>query len=540
MNLLITILVTVIIFSILVLVHEMGHFIAAKRAKIKVLEFGIGYPPKLFGKKIGDTLYSINLIPFGGFVRLFGEDSGDMAMAKASGSYSSKRPWQRAKVAFGGVFMNFLLAIILLATGFTFGMEPLIADYDDVIQNINSGSISAEVGVFVKDVKKDSVAEKALLQAKDKILALNSKDLFTYEQLQPILEGSKEPFTLKVLREEKILDIQIPVVNKKDLGIELHPNVFLPKLTVLDIVPLSPFAKAGFQKGDIILTINDKQIFEFADYQAIIGNNYDYNFVVLRNDKKIDLKVNSGGADRVYIDGIFPESSAEKAGFKKGDILVAVNDVLVLTPSEARDAIVANKDTQVKYIVKRDNRSVEIMAQPDETGVLGVALSPILGHEDYKLTLTESPILSSITEMKKLKYPVHKAIYKSFEESVKLGKLTAVMFVDTIRSIVSNLEVSEAVGGPVRIASLTGLMIKEGFMAILRFVALLSLSLGVINLFPLPALDGGRLLFILIEMIYGKALNPRWESLIHLFGFGLLLILIFIITYHDIARLIIG
>ncbi|MEK7523998.1 MAG: site-2 protease family protein, partial [Patescibacteria group bacterium] len=125
MDIVLTIIAVIVIFSALVLIHEYGHFIMARRAGIKVEEFGIGFPPRLFKKKFGETLYTINAIPFGGFVKLYGEDSSDPKAQKSNRSFSSKSPWVRTKVVVAGVVMNFILAIVLLTIGFSFGTEPL-------------------------------------------------------------------------------------------------------------------------------------------------------------------------------------------------------------------------------------------------------------------------------------------------------------------------------------------------------------------------------------------------------------------------------
>src|SRR3989339_635784 len=136
MQILLSILVFLLIFSIVVFVHEFGHFSAAKRAGIKVEEFGFGMPPRIFGKKVGETLYSINWIPFGGFVRLLGEDVGKSEAHTSKKSYLNKSIRARTMVALGGIIMNFILAFLLLSFGFMMGIEPLVVTSEDFLNNI--------------------------------------------------------------------------------------------------------------------------------------------------------------------------------------------------------------------------------------------------------------------------------------------------------------------------------------------------------------------------------------------------------------------
>jgi len=129
------------------------------------------------------------------------------------------------------------------------------------------------------------------------------------------------------------------------------------------------------------------------------------------------------------------------------------------------------------------------------------------------------------------------AMYKSFGENIKLGKMTAGMFVDVVGDLVTSGDVPEGVAGPVGIFQMTHVFAHEGLIAILRFMALLSLSLAVINILPFPALDGGRLVFVLIEFFTGKKVNQKAEMIIHGVGYVLILLMILLVTYSDIIRL---
>ena len=365
---LVTILVFLLILSILVLIHEAGHFFVAKFFKIKVEEFGFGLPPRAFGIKRGETIYSINWLPIGGFVKLYGEDeagAGKVSLPKkakqtkakdADRAFYSRPVWQRATVVFAGVFMNFVLAVAIVS--FLFSVIGVAVAGKDVI---------------VDQVVKGAPAQESGLKPGDKIIAINNVNITTPDQL------------------------------------------------------------VSYTKGHL--------------------------------GEKLVLKV---------------------------------------------------KDS------KLNTRTVEVTPRkvyPKDQGPMGVAIS------------------QSVTTKK---YPIWEAPFVGTKEvlnqSVMIGKgLFTVVF-----QLVTKGSVPKDVAGPVGIAQLTGTVVEIGLPAVLSFVALLSLNLAIINILPIPALDGGRLFFILIEGFTGKKVSPRIENYAHTIGMAVLLGLIALITIHDLLRIISG
>src|SRR3989338_1027382 len=149
---LVTILIFVIVLGLLVFVHELGHFIVARRFGVRVDEFGFGFPPRLFGIRRGDTLYSINLIPLGGFVRIKGE-AGDNQTD--TDSFSHKKAWQRSSILAAGVAMNFIFAFIILSFGFMVGTPQEVSDADIASQSVR------DIILVIIDVAKESAGDKA-------------------------------------------------------------------------------------------------------------------------------------------------------------------------------------------------------------------------------------------------------------------------------------------------------------------------------------------------------------------------------------------
>lgn len=358
-----TVLVFILILSVLVLIHEAGHFFVAKFFKIKVEEFGFGLPPRVWGKKIGETLYSINWLPIGGFVKLYGEDEAGggrvnlksqiLNLKSPDRAFFTKPWWQRFLVGFAGVFMNFLLAVLI--TSFIFAVPGIKLPLD---------------GVVIAQVVKGTPADLAGIKKGDMVEYINRTKINTTEQL----------------------------------------------------------------------------IAETKKYQG----------------KEIDVKILSNGFEK--------------------DIKI--------TP-------------RVNY--------------PKDQGPMGIAIMQAF-------------------EVKK--YPWYLAILEGTKEVFRLSWFIIIGFATAIYQLVTAGAVPAGVAGPVGIAQLTGQFVQIGFFAVLSFVSLLSLNLAILNILPIPALDGGRLFFILIEAVTRKRVHPRLESYVHTIGMAILLSLIALITLHDITRIV--
>ncbi|MBI5421769.1 site-2 protease family protein [Candidatus Peregrinibacteria bacterium] len=366
---LITIVAFIVIFSILVLVHEFGHFTAARQAGIHVEEFGLGLPPKakVLRKDKHGTEYTLNWIPFGGFVRLMGEDSSDAKVLKDKRSFASKSAWKRITVVVAGVLMNFVLAWVLITIGFSVGMKPFLATQADVDKAVSSG----------------------------------------------IVETRK---------------------------------IFL----VHEIDPAMPLAKTELKKGDYIVSVNGQ----------------------------------------------------------------AVTDTMELSK-----VVLPNAVNTLAFMHEGKELALQVPATPE--GKLGMAIS----------------LENFVVKVNDVRYPVYLAPLKAIGEVGRLSVLTVHMLGDVIVTLVTKLAVPDGVAGPVGIAKMTNTFAKQGFMALVQFAAMLSISLGVINIMPFPALDGGRLLFILFEVVLRRRMNAKWETIAHTVGYALLMVLILAITWNDIWKL---
>lgn len=366
-----TVIIFILVMSLLVFVHELGHFLTAKYFGVRVDEFGFGLPPRIFGiqrqgnkwrwvwgnRKIKEDepmIYSVNWFPIGGFVKIKGENG---ELQNDSNSFGAKPAWQRIIVLAAGSLMNFLLCIILLTIGFSFGLPTAKPEI--------GGSYISDPQVQVSEILKDLPAEMA-----------------------------------------------------------------------------------GLTRGDIITSIDGAKIetsFQVKDYLKD------------KSGQEVILNISRNG--------------------QQEDKTVLVADV-------------------------------------GGSGVIGIG----------------------VIDVGLVRYPLHLAFWQALKTSWYWVEMIFFAVVALITQLFGGVRAGVDFAGPVGIAVMTGQAAKLGLVYVLQFAALLSLNLGIVNLLPFPALDGGRIAFITLASIRGKRDGGKWEAISHNIGFLLLLTLIVFITYRDIVK----
>jgi len=537
MDFFITAVVFIIIFSFIILIHEFGHFYTARKAGIKVEEFGIGLPPRIWGFKKKGILWSVNAIPFGGFVRLLGEDSHDPNVAKKKNSFVAQSARKRILVVCAGVIMNFLLAYILLTVGFTIGMQPLIVSGEEVLQNIDEGNIKTASGIIVEKVEEGSAAAIAGMQEGDNIISYDGQNIVTSAQAESLNKvGDRKSVVVQVERNGVVKSLNL-VASGSEFGFTPYVTLFLPRVVVSDVMEGSVAEEAGLLSGDVITTMNGENIYFYEDYESVLWSSSVIDFEVLRDSEERSFTVDLKDQNLAVVSTIFPDTAAEKAGLQKGDIILSINEQNVTVPKNVVETAAQFGGEEVVYQIERDGEAIDKIVTPDENGLIGIGLSSLRSFDNNELSVYAADHASSVLKIEDVRYPFWIAPIKALEESGRLSILTVDMFGNVVKSIVTSFTVPEGVAGPVGIAQLTSVFIQEGLLSLLRFMALLSLSLAIINILPFPALDGGRLLFILVEVITGRKVNAKFEAMVHAIGFLLMMILIFAVTYSDVLRL---
>jgi regulator of sigma E protease len=527
---LLSVIAFIFIFSLLILIHEFGHFMVARKCGVKVLEFGLGMPPRIWGKKPkkSETLYSINAIPFGGFVRLYGEDTTDAKLLKNKRSFAAQSPWKKMAVVVAGVVMNFLLAFVLLTIGLTWGMQPLFVSSDDVFNGIKSGVVKLQEGIIVKEAGPNDIG----FLPGDRILSVNGKRVLFGDEVASLMD--KQGVLFKVMRKDQIIPLT-GINNLKKPFFTLYDPMVVPKLVVKSI---SDDSKLNIKAGDTIEKVNGQMIFNMEDLsKELIKPGLPHFDVTAAGSGYIEDE-DEMTEEPVVISTVIPGSNAEQAGLKEGDEILAINGMNLKTIQDLQVALqkVSLKDKAV-YKIHRGESEIEFFVRKDEQGLIGVLLSEVFKLDGYGATFYMKSEPYSVIKVGDVSYPFWEAPGQALKEMGRLSILTVEMFGNVLSSIFTKLSVPEGVAGPVGIAQMTFVFVQEGLMSLIRFTALLSLSLAIINILPFPGLDGGRLFLILIPLIIRRKLNPRWEAMIHVLGFLILMLLIFLVTFNDIMRL---
>ncbi len=395
-----TVLIFIIILGLLVFVHELGHFLVARRNGVMAEEFGFGFPPRILGlykdkngkrkiicgsrevkswrdvyskvpsreinlpkvAEIKNTIYSINWIPLGGFVKIMGEDGEEKKDPK---SFASKKPFIRVRILAAGVAMNILLAAVLLSIGYFVGIPQAVED-------------------------------KAAGTLKDE------------------------------------------------------------KIQIIEAIPGAPAEQMGIKIGDQIVG-------------AVGDNNQIANFKTIK---------------------------------------------------DVQNYINANKGREINLEIKRGTEMIKIKGAP---------------RTDFPAS--EGSLGISLVKTAQVSYPLPEAIWRGARATFDLAWMIIVAFGGLLWKLITGHSVGMDVSGPVGIAVLTGQVAKLGFIYILQFTAVLSVNLAIINILPIPALDGGQILFILIEKLKGKPVSQKFEARAHNIGFALLISLMVFVTFRDVARL---
>lgn len=448
----------VIVLVPLVIIHEFGHFIAAKLVGITVLEFGIGFPPraaKLFTR--GDTIYTLNWLPIGGFVRPYGEDfvrpktdqemSSDRSEIEERGIKNPKSvfqagPWERMFFMAAGPGINFLTALVL------FIIVALV------------GQPFGRADVTIYDIQANSAAAQAGLQQGDIIVAVNGEAVDSADQFNEIIDDhTNQPVALTVRRNGETFDTTMIVTPGEDTTIE-----------------------------------------------------------------------------RVYITTVQDDKPAT-GKFEPEDLIIAVNGIEITSIEQLQDYTQDHENDEMIITVLRGTQTLDIPVSPtrDDDGVVRIGIG-ITAVEPAAIGLTA---VNRDEETYTRALPLGEAVQTGVEEFIDMH----VLMYEFVRDIFAgDIEPSAArpvspvgigqIGGPVFEQSL-----DEGEMyPIVLFAALISIALAITNLLPIPGLDGGRILFVVIELIRGKPMEPEREGLIHFIGVLLLLGLIFFTVINDIVN----
>ena len=430
------------LISIIVFIHELGHFSFARLFGVRVLDFSIG-----FGKSISswttksNTVFNLRILPFGGYVQMNSKEIS--SVENEADSFESKKYYQKILIILGGPLFNFLLALFILFAINLYGVNKVTPIIGDIIPN--------------------SLAESSGLQKKDLILDIDGNEISSYSDAQLILSkrlGDSGSLKIKILRGIDVISRDIKILEW--LSKEEPENLMFS----LGIVP---------------------------PIEPVIGD-------------------------------VLSSSPAEEAGLLAGDKIIKINEKNIKDWSEIRDIVNNEEGNEISVLIEREEllRTFNIKPRLSEDVL------------NWQIGVSSAFILSS--DAKKI---IRFGVMRSFQNSINQTYLVIENSLIFIKKIILGQISSKNLGGPVMIGQYAGeSIIYGGIYSFIYLLAFISISLGLVNLFPLPVLDGGQALILTIERIIGRELPVKLLDIFYKLG-GMFLIFLFVfVFFNDIFRII--
>jgi len=421
---LITIIAFILMFGLLVSIHEWGHMIFAKRAGMLVREFAIGFGPKLFSFTRNETLYNIRLIPAGGYVRVAGEDP----------------------------------EIIELKPGYQIGIE---LNEEEKINKIIVNNKSKHPNARVIEVEYADLDHELVIHGfepgeEEQIrFDVDSKAMFVMDERETQIAPYNRQFASKTVGQRAMQLFAGPMMN------------FVLALVLFFILGMTQGIPAD---------------------EALVGQ-------------------------------VVPGSAAEEAGMQNGDEIVEIEGTPVSTFETLRQIVSENPDQELEMTILRNGVGETITVTPEAVEAIG--------PEGETFSIGQLGVGQMFEQ----------SLFGSFTYGIQQTYEITTMILENLWMLVTGQVSIEMLSGPVGIYDATDQVVQAGFYSLLMWTAMLSVNLGIVNLVPLPALDGGRLLFVGIEAVRGRPVSQEKEGIFHLIGFAFLMLLMLVVTWNDIQRL---
>jgi regulator of sigma E protease len=426
-----------VLIGVMILIHELGHYWAARLFDVKVETFSFGFGPRLFGFRKGETDFRFSAILFGGYVRMLGEQAGDEAAADPR-SLLAKPRWQRVIIAFAGPAINVVLAVVLLTGLFMVEFPKVPTPHSPVVGYVADNGPAAQAGI----------------REGDQVVQIDNATDPTWEDIALRELGSVR----------KAMDVWV----RRD-GQRLHFTV-TPSFDEKEGA-----GKAGW-------------------------------------GPETDVAVNG------FASGI---DTAQRAGLQKGDIFISANGTKILSIARFRDVIDDSKGSPVTLAYSRDGQMNQ------------VTLTPVRGEADgekrWMIGVEMRP-----PRMEVVRLPPAQALAESWKENLQNAKLITRL----LEGILERRMSPKSIQGPIRIAQMSGEMAREGPATFISWMAMVSLNLFIFNLVPVPILDGGVILMLLIEMLMRRDLDLKVKEAVIRAGLVFLMMVVVFVIYNDISKIL--
>jgi regulator of sigma E protease len=432
-----------VLIGVMILLHELGHYLVARFFDVHIEAFSFGFGPRLFGFKRGETDFKFCAFLLGGYVKMAGEQPGEISDTEIAQmdprAFPAKPRWQRLCIIFAGPAVNFVLALLIL-TG-----------------------------------------------------------LFMWEYRKPV-----DP----------------------------------PNPVIASVTPKGPAARVGIQEGDQIVEFDGETgpNWEAIQRKEMVGVGRAILVTVVRNGQRYQYEVTPEAPDsrgpgssgwspklEVFVAGFAPAAPAEKAGLQKGDRIVNINGKAILSSEKLIETVEGSNGEPIRLVYVRDGMEHEVTIPPSKTTEEGAQ------HWRIGAQLQQGRV-------EVVQLPLREAVIASWDENQK----NAMMIYRFLESVVAQRMSARSIDGPIGIAVQSGRAAREGAKTFLGLMAAVSLNLAVVNLLPIPLLDGGGILMLLIEMLMQRDLSMRVKEGIVKVGFAFLMMVIVFVIYNDISKILPG
>lgn len=538
----------IVLLGILIFVHELGHFLVARWCGVRVEVFSLGFGKKIFKFKKGDTTYALSLIPLGGYVKMYGEQPGsNIPEEDKKFSFTHKNVWQRISVVLAGPLMNFFFAILIFFA---------IALIGEDVKSPVIGDIRAETPAF-----------SAGLRSGDRIITINQKPVITWDDVLKSLslkESQDLHLEMTVQREGSTETATVTMTAKA----EPNPNVlssydYMANIeglnlyssgTTIGVLQASPLHALGLKTGDTITSINGKKVTHWRQLEptlATLNTQEPLTLEVLglRDDDKSEKNLtitlaplesiqafnlaNLGlESSELYLSKVIEDSPAAAAGLRPLDRLVSINNVTLQKWEDVISNIKSfDGQTPVAIEVFRDGKVISLSITPKMTTQMTAG-----GTEEKRYTIGISPIANIATPdlmVIRAENPLQ-ALTRGVEKTWDVTVMTVMSFVRLFQAKIS----PKNIGGVISIGQAASETFKIGITQFLQMMAIISVNLFILNLMPVPVLDGGHLVFYIIEVVKGAPLSMKKMELAQQVGLALLMSLMIFALFNDFTRIL--
>lgn len=531
-----------LLLGVLVAVHEFGHFIVAKMCGVKVLKFSIGFGPRLIGFTRGETEYRISLLPLGGYVKMAGEQPyEELTPEEARRGFLAQPPWKRILIVAAGPAFNLLFPILIFFFVYLGQHQDLAAYVGTVEQGMPAAAAGIKPGDFITEIDGEKVT--------------------TFDDMKELLKDRADqevPITVK--RGDQLLSLKVkPMSGLENNRIETVKRGFVgilpfPRAPYIGVAKDSVADKAGLKTFDRVLSVNGTNVATMEQFEAALAKaGGEVDLKVVRSEpvkvpgvnaalpKIVDVKVPKQegaqlaaiGAESpdLYVNYVHPNSPEANAGLAAGDRIVAA-DGLVLPSAQIlmlKWEELGQKPYQLEWIHAGEKKSATVSRQkkeikdelgnklPTTAAGFGIGPGPIQAVENLKpelVTFRMGPV---------------QALQASMNQVPEMIRQTVVV----LRGLFTREVPVESVGGPIMMYQLAARASEQGTEYFLRLLAIISVNLGIMNLLPIPVLDGFGLLSAAWEGIRRRPIPMRAREVANLIGLAMLVILMVMVFVND-------